>query len=73
MTAVQSAPAPPPAPPEELTTPEPARLPRSAIFADAVVIARRNLTRTRGPCHEARLREVLPVERAVTVCPAAVT
>ena len=45
MTAVQAAPAPPPAPPEELTTPEPARLPRSAIFADAVVVARRNLTR----------------------------
>jgi ABC-2 type transport system permease protein/oleandomycin transport system permease protein len=42
MTAVQAAPASPPAPPEELTTPE---LARSAIFSDAVVIARRNLTR----------------------------
>jgi ABC-2 type transporter len=45
MTAVQSAPARPPAPQEEPTATEPARLPRSAIFADAVVIARRNLTR----------------------------
>ena len=45
MTAVQESPARPPAPPEELTTTEPARLPRSAIFADAMVVARRNLTR----------------------------
>jgi ABC-2 type transport system permease protein/oleandomycin transport system permease protein len=45
MTAVQSAPARPPAPPEKLTTTEPAPLPRSAVFAGAVVIARRNLTR----------------------------
>jgi len=45
MTAVQESPARPPAPPEEPTTTEPARLPRSAIFADAVVVARRNLTR----------------------------
>jgi ABC-2 type transporter len=35
----------PPAPPEEPATTEPARLPRSAIFADAVVVARRNLAR----------------------------
>jgi ABC-2 type transport system permease protein len=53
MTAVQSAPARPPTPPEELTTPEPAPLPRSAVFADAVVIARRNLTRI------ARTRQLL--------------
>ncbi len=45
MTAVQESPARPPAPPQEPATTEPARLPRSAIFADAVVIARRNLTR----------------------------
>jgi len=45
MTAVPAGPARPPAQPEGLTTIEPVRLPRSAIFADAVVIARRNLTR----------------------------
>jgi len=45
MTAVPAGPAGPPAQPEGLTTIEPVRLPRSAIFADAVVIARRNLTR----------------------------
>jgi ABC-2 type transport system permease protein len=45
MTAVPAGPALPPAQPEELTAIEPVRLPRSAIFADALVIARRNLTR----------------------------
>ena len=45
MTAVPAGPALPPAQPQELTAIEPVRLPRSAIFADAVVIARRNLTR----------------------------
>jgi len=45
MTAVPAGPAGRPAQPEGLTTIEPVRLPRSAIFADAVVIARRNLTR----------------------------
>ena len=45
MTAVPVGPALPPAQPEELTAIEPVRLPRSAIFADALVIARRNLTR----------------------------
>jgi len=44
MTAVPAGPALPPAQAEELTAVEPVRLPRSAIFADAVVIARRNLT-----------------------------
>src|ERR1700722_16794625 len=34
----------PPAQAEGLTTVDPVRLPRSAIFADAVVTARRNLT-----------------------------
>ena len=45
MTAVPAGPAFPPAQPEGLTAIEPVRLPRSAIFADALVIARRNLTR----------------------------
>jgi len=45
MTAVPAGPALPPAQPEELTAIEPVRLPRSAIFADALVVARRNLTR----------------------------
>jgi ABC-2 type transport system permease protein/oleandomycin transport system permease protein len=40
MTGVSAIPA---SQPEELTTIEPIRLPRSAIFVDAVVIARRNL------------------------------
>ena len=44
MTAVPAGPALPPAQAEELTAVEPVRLPRSAIFADALVIARRNLT-----------------------------
>jgi ABC-2 type transport system permease protein/oleandomycin transport system permease protein len=44
MTAVPAGPALPPAQPEGLTAIKPVRLPRSAIFADAVVIARRNLT-----------------------------
>ncbi len=44
MTAVPAVPAFPPAQPEGLTAIEPVRLPRSAIFADALVIARRNLT-----------------------------
>ncbi len=44
MTAVPAGPALPPAQAEELAAVEPVRLPRSAIFADAVVIARRNLT-----------------------------
>ncbi len=45
MTAVPAGAALTPAQPEGLTAVEPVRLPRSAIFADAVVIARRNLTR----------------------------
>ena len=44
MTAVPAGPAFPRAQAEELTAVEPVRLPRSAIFADALVIARRNLT-----------------------------
>ena len=44
MTVVPAGPALPPAQAEELTAVEPVRLPRSAIFADALVIARRNLT-----------------------------
>jgi ABC-2 type transport system permease protein/oleandomycin transport system permease protein len=45
MTAVPTGPAVPPAQPEGLTTIEPVRLPSSAIFSDALVIARRSLTR----------------------------
>jgi ABC transporter DrrB family efflux protein len=45
MTAIPAGPALPPAQPVGRTTIEPVRLPRSAIFADALVIARRNLTR----------------------------
>jgi ABC-2 type transport system permease protein len=45
MTAIPTGPALPPAQPEGLTTTEPVRLPSSAIFSDALVIARRNLTR----------------------------
>jgi len=45
MTAVPAGPGLPPAQPEELSAIEPVRLPRSAIFADALVIARRSLTR----------------------------
>jgi ABC-2 type transport system permease protein/oleandomycin transport system permease protein len=45
MTAIPAGPALTPAQPHELTTIEPVRLPRSAIFTDALVIARRNLTR----------------------------
>jgi ABC-2 type transport system permease protein/oleandomycin transport system permease protein len=45
MTAIPAGPALPPAQPAGRTTIEPVRLPRSAIFTDALVIARRNLTR----------------------------
>jgi len=45
MTAVPAGPALPPSQTEGRTTIKPVRLPRSAIFADALVIARRNLTR----------------------------
>src|ERR1700733_13281516 len=61
MTAVQSAPTRPPAPPEELTAIKPVRLPRSAIFADAVVIGRRNLTRSARTPHLLVLLTIPPV------------
>jgi ABC-2 type transport system permease protein len=45
MTVIPAGSGLPPAQPEELSAIEPVRLPRSAIFADALVIARRSLTR----------------------------